>query len=281
MTDRRTRGDSRRVQQGGPFMKFSMLAVAAVLAAPTFACSSGDTVDLGENEPGRTGEKLSDFAASWDGYAEAHSFESGSDRVRLVLDENGNGYLEIGDAPLLPPPTDPDVGYPPGALEGVSFNYWDKQGLGEGFHYTVVGTVLEASRLRLGVQGEELYDAACALYEPEPSVVPPGTGYSCVGANTFNMSPGENGQCLVQRVTNEAYAEVSVACSKLALCWGLCVCSADACSAGLSNTLEGASTRLDAALTDNGDTLVGTLLLPVFDENYDQGGRITLRLTRQ
>jgi hypothetical protein len=31
-----------------------------------------------------TGERLSDYAASWDGYAEAFNFASGSDRVRLT-----------------------------------------------------------------------------------------------------------------------------------------------------------------------------------------------------
>ena len=36
----------------------------------------------------------------------------GSDRVRLTIAANGQGTFEVGNAALLPPPTDPNVGYP-------------------------------------------------------------------------------------------------------------------------------------------------------------------------
>ena len=61
------------------------------------------------------GSQLSDYAATWDGYAEATTFSDGSDHVRLTIDASGQGSLVVGDSAPLPAPTDPTVGYPPGA----------------------------------------------------------------------------------------------------------------------------------------------------------------------
>ena len=78
------------------------------LALVPAACSDGNPVDLGHREA-----QLSDYAATWDGYAEAYTFREGSsDRVRITLDATGVGTLEVGDAPLDPVPTDPEVGLP-------------------------------------------------------------------------------------------------------------------------------------------------------------------------
>ncbi|HEY4392953.1 MAG TPA: hypothetical protein VGP64_02775, partial [Polyangia bacterium] len=94
--------------------KISLLSPALVLSAAGFlgACSGNTPVNIGNTS--MIGAQLSDYAASWDGFAETYTFSpDGSDRVRLTLDASGQGTLEIGDAALLPPPTDPNVGYPP------------------------------------------------------------------------------------------------------------------------------------------------------------------------
>src|SRR4051812_34615530 len=91
------------------------------LASP-FACSSAtsrtseEPIDIAK---GRIGERLEDYAAHWEGYAEANSFADGSDKVRITLDASGDGTLEIGDSAPMPPATDPSVGYPPSSGPGV------------------------------------------------------------------------------------------------------------------------------------------------------------------
>src|SRR5450432_936374 len=94
-------------------------ALVALLCGAGFsaACSGGGAVNIGNTAV--IGSQLSDYAASWDGYAEAYTFmPDGSDRVRLTIDANGQGTLEVGNAALLPPPTDPNVGYRP-ALSSI------------------------------------------------------------------------------------------------------------------------------------------------------------------
>ncbi|HEX6764717.1 MAG TPA: hypothetical protein VF103_04550 [Polyangiaceae bacterium] len=120
------------------------------------ACSGGDHVDIGDDKIEKTGEKLSDYTASWEGYAEAYAFDAGSDAIRLVLDENGEGTLEVGGAAPLPPP-DPDIGYPPASSGGPFEPPVPEGGLTSGFSYTVLGAVVENRRLRIGLNPQELY----------------------------------------------------------------------------------------------------------------------------
>jgi hypothetical protein len=133
--------------------------VLGALALTPLACSNESTVDIG----GNTGSKLSDYAASWDGYAEAFQFESGSDRIRIVLDANGQGTLEVGDGPMLPPP-DPDVGWPPGVtLDGLVQN---QAVLKVGFRYPIQQARVEANRIQLTVTPAELYRPWCQAQTP-------------------------------------------------------------------------------------------------------------------
>src|SRR4051812_42637128 len=76
------------------------------------ACASNKPVDLGDDKTGTTAQGLAAYEGAWDGYVEAYKFPSGSDRVRITLDAEGQGTIEVGDAPAIPPFTDPNVGYP-------------------------------------------------------------------------------------------------------------------------------------------------------------------------
>jgi hypothetical protein len=245
-----------------------------IIIATTFgatACGGEDPVNLGDNEPAKTGEFLSDYAASWDGYVEAHSFASGTDRVRLVLDENGEGYLQLGDVALLEAPSDPDVGYPP----NVTYSYpaTSLVGTTEGFRYTALAASVQNSRIQLGVFGQEVYADWCALQTPyywESASQGGETFYNCIPEG--GVSFGE--ECSVSTATEN----IPFDCNKLGLCSygiGPCTCSADGCAAPLptGNSIAELSTRLDGALEDAGATLVGTLLL--------DGQRLNVRLDRQ
>jgi len=243
-------------------MTFSTLA--ALLACT--ACGGGP-VDLGENKPAKTGEKLGDYAASWDGYVEAYLFESGTDRVRLTLDENGNGYVLLGDVPELPPATDPEVGYPPQAVDPLDVQS-APSGFVEGFRYPAHAARAQERRLQLGLFQPDLFADWCAMQTPlldtndtdEPS-------YSCVANVGFSF--GANG-CALSFDTGP----VPVDCGKLMLCLNVCQCTAESCNTwppADANDLSSYS-LFDGALDDGGSSLVGSLRL--------EDDLVTVRLTR-
>jgi hypothetical protein len=242
-------------------IKLTALAAFTSMAA---ACSGGGTVDIGRT----AGAKLSDYAASWDGYAEAYAFDStGSDRVRLTLDENGQGTVRFGDADLLAPPTDPNAGYPPGYDPAiVDVNNPSPSLPAVGFAYPVVNTSVESSRIRLDADTRELFRGWCAI---QPPVANDGfsTGYGCVANLGFG---GDAGGCY--QVASDGTTHVAIDCDKLGLCMNqtLCSCTASACS--LAPLAADYGIQLDGALEMASGDLVGTLVL--------HGTRVTVRLQR-
>lgn len=237
-------------------------------------CACGnEPVDIGDDA---VGTELSDYAARWDGYAEAYTFDSDSDALRIRLDENGKGVLQVGTAAPLPPPTDPTVGYPP-AYAGKPVGEFPKEppgGLYSGFSYTVEEAVVENSRLRLSVNPDEVLKAWCELQTPvldDSNSTPEQEYYLCIP----NATIGEDaeGGCWIE--TPESGVE-PIDCRRRGLCdyGGLCYCTADGCS--LKPVPEsGYSVNLDATLESNGDVLEGTLLL-----TYRHNERVTVRMTR-
>jgi hypothetical protein len=121
------------------------------LASVTLAVLAGCEVpshELGDSPPSRpsnlvqvpptqqpVAQFISDFDGLWVGEAEdpfslaidadAYHFPSGSTRILLDLNAAAPGQRTItfGQGPELPPPTDPDVMYPPGAESYVRVGY--------------------------------------------------------------------------------------------------------------------------------------------------------------
>jgi hypothetical protein len=243
-------------------MMQTKLILIAAGALASLACSSGDPVNIGENNPVKTGELLSDYAATWDGYVETYQFQSGSDRVRLTLDENGVGFLEVGDVPLLPAPTDPDVGYAnAGEDPGLTAPFW----IHEGFRYSVSGATVENSRMQLAVHNHEVFNAWCELQTSFPVASP--RAYSCLPAENYAYDDDE---CSYETPDG---TRVVIDCGKVVLC-EVCECDATGCTAPGS-----AKTQLDGSLADDGETFVGTLLIKSLVEDVDTE-RLTVRLER-
>jgi hypothetical protein len=221
------------------------------------ACGDQGALDVGD-ESGKTGQALSDYAASWDGYAEAFTFAGdGEDRVRLTLDEQGAGVLRVGEEALFPPATDPEGLYPPtfGVAQSAATPLGGSvRGLRSGFGFSVNGAFVSGERLKFQVALGQLMDSWCALQAPEP--VP---GYTC----------GDGGYGYSAQLGCFGGDGVELDCNVAQQCEA-CECDAEACRAA---NLEWETLEVDAALTDAGDTLEGTLLTPN-DE------RVTIRMTR-
>jgi len=171
---------------------------------------------------------------TWTGYIESYKFPSGSDALKMVLtglpDGTVTGTLILGNKPAPPPPTNPEVGYPPDLrpLGGPSATgtFW-----GEGFVHTVLVGKLTGKRLTFKISNVEVFKAWCELqtviYDGGPSALDtwwclPNWGYSCCGS-----TPAECTQ------TNPATKEVVLRdCGKLYLCavQRVCNCTATKCS---------------------------------------------------
>lgn len=241
-------------------MTLSALASALALTA----CASEGTQNIGD--VGVLGASLSDYAGSWEGYAEAYEFADGSDKVRLVLNDQGVGVIEVGDTAPLPEP-DPELGFPPsgtfpghdGFMHTASF-----QGqLAPGFSYPIEAGIVEENRIRFAAASNELYSEWCAGMEPVHDPLNSnqngnGEVYSCL-PNEGVMYPGDSDECVV--------GDMPISCGKVA-CISVCQCDANGCAVHAAEP----DVRFDGALDDMGEALMGTLVM---------GERLTLRFARE
>jgi hypothetical protein len=273
--------------------KVGFRALVALLCGAGFsaACSGAGTVNIGNTNV--VGAQLSDYVASWDGYAEAYTFTpDGSDRVRLTIGTNGQGTFQVGNAALLPAPTDPNVGYPPGQpdpLTGIN------SGLSGGFLYPLYAARVQESRIQAGLKPNDFYGEWCALQTsyyiltgymgsgglPDAGRgfggadggfgggLVPTFGYFCLPGTGGGISgTGADEQCTVQidSIDGGVSSNQAVDCGKYALCTeNVCACTATSCSV-VPAVATGAipsdyPVELDAALDSTGKTLTGTLAL--------------------
>jgi len=270
-----------------------LVALLCGAGAP-LACSGGGAVNIGNTEV--AGSQLSDYAASWDGYAEAYTFRpDGSDRVRLSIDANGQGTFRVGNATtLLAPPTDPNVGYPPG-ISALGAN----DGPREDFLYPIHAANVQEARIQLGINAGDLFAAWCVLQTPIPyyettTVDDAGTSYTVGGASdagtvsTFygclpnvggmeqlNPATGRPANCTLNEPDGSS---APVDCDKFYLCTMAfaCACTASGCTSPpmpADATAAQYPIELDGALDTTGKILAGTLALG--------GQRIAVHLTRQ
>ena len=254
-------------------MRHATMTILGGLTLAAAACADRDgTIDIGKS----AGSSLVDFAASWDGYAEAYVFSDGSDRVQLVLDSEGRGTVQVGARALLPPPSDPSMGYPPGP-----WNFEDNNGLVRlqpGFRYPIYRARVEAQRIRLDADSHDIWREWCATQTP--------IGINSAGEHTCVpdlIDPHGQG-CQYQ--DSGTGAVVQVDCLRAVLCqteppcpscteatYPVCRCSATSCA--IRSVTERYPVQIDGALDDTGRQLVGTMAIDDLQE------RVTIRLTRK
>ena len=249
--------------------------VSATLVLCVGLVGCGDDKQLNIGEVGVLGASLTDYAGTWEGYAEAYEFIDGSDDVRVLLNDDGVGVVEVGNTAPLPDPVATD-GYPPsGSFEtgddGVAFFEGRFTGaLVPGFSYPIEAAIIEDSRIRFEASTRDLYTDWCTLLAPihdELNSNHNGNGevFSCLPNGGFG-SKTENNEEVCYLVTDTG--EEPIACGLLG-CVGVCECDAAGCFA----SDYGPDVRFDGALQGGGDELEGTLLLG--------SERITVRLDRQ
>lgn len=229
-----------------------LLAAIAALAG----CSD-DPVSLG-GEVAVDRSALSSYAAVWEGYVEAFTFRSGSDRVRLVLDGNGQGTLTLGEGTPRPMPTNAEDPFPD--LQSVEIDALLNDNTLEGFGHEIASALVEEDRLRVRTQPTNVYgEVACALQTPTgPNCEDAGCSYSCVPNNAHAFAYRDD-RCF------DATDGTELSCKTMDLCLNNCTCTSTECFA----QYPGYAIILDGALDEAGTKLVGSL-----DAH-------TVRLTRQ
>lgn len=171
------------------------------------------------------------FTGTWKGYVENHQFEDGSDALKMTLASvtaSVSGQVTLGDSPPLPPPSDPNVGYPPG-VSGGGPGGWQK--VYPGFAYSLLEASFDGQRLQAKIALAEPFKQWCELQTSYVDEVNPGM-YACLpnwgGA-------GSNGACFQENP--KTGQKVSVDCGKFELCalgGSPCKCSASGCTAELT-----------------------------------------------
>ena len=185
---------------------------------------------------GATDALVPGLSGIYKGYIQSFMFPDGSDTVVMTLafatDGTITGTVLLGDAPLLPP-TNPNVGYPPGfgsggTLAGVPL---------EGFNFTILQGTYTAPRVQLQIQSNEVWKQWCQIQTmiyPKYNSAPNGAcggllGYGCLP----NVAFSSGSTCSWSSCQEPA--NVSVDCGKLALCGAgsVCTCTATSCTVPL------------------------------------------------
>jgi hypothetical protein len=213
------------------------LAIRSICVAVALSACGGHTLDVGSAEggPSTAADPEQDGATGptgpvWSGVLENAQFSNGSNRLKMTLsvasDGTATGTMLLGDGALLQPPTDPNVGYPP----GVMFPTAGPLGFFEGFPYTMLGGKRSGSTLTFRLGEYELWKQWCSMQKSYIEARYPDGGalYSC----TPNAGPGfgGDGSCTINVTNPTTMQSVPVECGKAELCSNTpCVCSATAC----------------------------------------------------
>jgi hypothetical protein len=213
----------------------SMLAIALV------ACGADARVDLGHNDqPGVVGASLTDYAGSWEGYAEAFKWSDDSDMVRLRLDESGIGAIEVGD-----------VAAPALVIGGGGPMEFTKPVYGmlmPGFDYSVADAAVTSRRIRLSTSSQQPYSRWCSAFEPVADPMS-AVRFSCLLSVGWSFKDGDG--CRLNDAQRTPFDCAKADCDKY------CMCDVDRCYA---MTTPG-DVQIDAALANEGEELAGTLLM--------------------
>jgi hypothetical protein len=197
------------------------------------------------------GSSLDPLLGTWQGYEEL------GPNIVLAFTKQANGAITgtvtYGQAAPPPPPTDPNVGYPPGfpSQLGPPGPYRV-----DGFPYTALRVSFDGTRLQLQTNQNEAWKAWCELQTPTGDGWPCGQ-YGCI-PNGSGMADFTTNLCTVQDpVTGKT---VTLDCGKWTLCHnpGLCSCTATHCTADMSYPdtsldLQLSGSHLDGSITGPGN----------------------------
>jgi hypothetical protein len=204
--------------------RITSVITLGIVVAVVSGCSDG-SVSLGDAPGGQ--QQVQNTTVVWDGYIENYQLTSGSDAVHIELDISASpvvtGTVLLGSASILPPASDPDVGYP----SGLDSNGPPGNRPYEGFEFTATDGDLTQDRLRFTISTREVWAGWCALQTPVLSEGADPPFYACL-PNSYSFEGG----CVL--------GGAPVDCGKLYLCnlSRTCDCTVAGCSAAPGEDLS-------------------------------------------
>jgi hypothetical protein len=249
--------------------------IKAWLFVGVISCG-GRSLDVGSNDAGGAdrivGASALNLVGTWSGSIDGFQFPSGSNAVTMTLiarpDDSVAGTLVFGNLPAPPPPTNPDVGYPPGVFS-CTYGCTPHASYYEGFPYTAHSLAFDGTELDLGIETLQVWNAWCQMQKSYPIPAPTEGGaplYGCLPPGSFNYDYINNACTLQNGVSNQP-----IDCAKGYLCSyesaysflgapSVCNCSATSCtSAALYGTTPGTGqSDVTFALRPTGGRMQGT-----------------------
>ena len=124
-------------------------------------------------------------------------------------------------------------------------------GLFEGVAYTVEGSTVESERIRFSVDPFAVFEDWCQMQTPVQEIDITPVSYRCGPPSGASL---QDGSCVAYWVVGEP--GVPIDCFMLD-CGSRCACDSSSCHA----KKEDSPISVDAALSDDGQELVGTILI--------------------
>ncbi len=196
--------------------------------------------------------------------------------MRIKINPDGTGTFRGGSEALFGAATDPDGLYPPTYGKPYPSENWSLRTLRSGFEYPLHNVTVSNERLQFSMNEVEIMDSWCAL-QPLTEA-----GWTCSlvggGATLSNGTRDEDDKehCyLLEQPGTEVDSTAAqlgdiiteLSCIAMNQCLA-CRCDDDGCSAYGGSVIE-----VDAALSNDGESLEGTMQI-------DDETRVTLRLKR-
>jgi len=271
----------------------SMLVAIAVVSG----CSQSK-VSIGEEPDAEVKTGIDAFAGNWDGYIEAYSFNDGTDQVRITVNSDETATIRFGAHELWPPPTDPNVTFPPDFSSYVNNSIPD---VWSGFSFSLNDVHAEDTRLQATAASNQVFVEWCKLQPSHETNLDATLNqpFSCADCPGWVAST-DSSACIIPpesacptrvggtetAVTADESEWVNCLGERETLCQtyfdatgiaGICRCDASGCA--LSNPAQ--NVVLDIALQDNRQTLTGTLVLPVSTTSPPTSKNYIIVLKRQ
>jgi hypothetical protein len=242
---------------------------ALIIVPMLLAACAGKTVDVGQDEEGATSEIPLDcnaidaeraaaraealipaltetpaHAGVWTGYIEHHQFPSGSDKILLVLAQDGTGTVTFGEGELPPEILNPDLIQPMG-YGGYSWSETQ-----EGHPYPLYRVEVTGDRLRFVTRTGELFGPWCRMQMPYDWGM---CQHSCIERHQGGALLEEG--CFISPGSYDLSTREEVSCAVFVLCGGggACECTAESCDFNAS-----AGDGFDGTLTDGGTAMIGS-----------------------
>ena len=160
---------------------YALAAASVVFASRLRRQRDSSTSATGRSTAAVLGASLADYAGKWDGHAEAYEFNDGSDRIRLSIDEDGDGRARgrrFAGVAGARSGRRLSAGCSRTSHKGLH-RQWRCEGFYPGFEYPIDGANVESKRIRFKATDARGLPRVVRIADADPERRCDSEGYSC------------------------------------------------------------------------------------------------------